>query len=379
LAGINNKPAAAAIYREFLYAPGQERYTAIVGLGSAGNADDVVKMVNVLGDKDVKARGAALEALAKNRHAVVANEIVARLGKADAAARPWLLRALLGQQDKRAKQFMVEAAGSEDAAVRLAGLQGLAQVGDASAVPVLLKSAMAKGEEQAAARAALDTLAGKEIDAALLERLSGGESAQRVEVIRTLGARLTKDAVGPLFDAVKDADASVRGEAYKSLALVADVDALPRAVALVEGAQEDADRGEAVKAVVAIARKGDDADGRAGPVLSAAEKAEGPTKAALLNALGQLGGGKALAAVKGAIASDDAKVHEAGVRALVAWPDAGPAKDVLELARSESNNTLSILALRGYIRMVGLPSQRKAAETVKMLEDGMAVAKRNDE
>lgn len=380
LAGTNNKGAAAGIYREFLYAPGQERYTAIVGLGSVGNADDVVRLVGVLGDKDVEARGAALEALAKNRHAVIANEIVARLGKADAAARPWLLRALLGQQDKRAKQFMVEAAGSEDSAVRLAGLQGLAQVGDASSVEVLLKSAQAKGEEQAAARAALDTLAGKEIDAALLERLAGGgEAAQRVEVIRTLGARLTKDAAGPLFEAVKDQDASVRGEAYKSLALVAGVDALPRAVGLVEGAKEDAERAEAVKAVVAIARKSDDVDGRAGPVLAAAEKAEGPTKAALLNALGQLGGAKALAAIKGAIASEDPKVHEAGVRALVNWPDAGPAKDVLELAKSETNNTLSILALRGYIRMVGLPSQRKAGETVKMLQDAMAAAKRNDE
>jgi hypothetical protein len=83
--------------------------------------------------------------------------------------------------------------------------------------------------------------------------------------------------------------------------------------------------------------------------------------------------------VREAVRSEDEKAHEAGVRALAGWPDVAAARDLIALARSEKGNTLSVLSLRGYVRLVGLASKRPAGETVGMLEEGMKAARRPEE
>jgi HEAT repeat protein len=274
---------------------------------------------------------------------------------------------------------VLDAAGDSEETVRILALHMLAKLGDASAVPALLKSAAAKGEEQVAARNALEMLPGKPVDDALIERLAAGPVPERTEAIRAVGARRTAAAVAPLFTAAADADSAVRSEALKSLALVGEFGNLPRTLNLLVEAKEDADRDQVVKAVVAIARKNDNADARIAPLLSEFEHVQGPAKPALLNAMGQLGGEKALASIRDAIKSTDEKTHEAGVRALTAWPDTTPLDQLLMLANQEKSNTLRVLALRGYVRLVGLPSKRPAAETVKLYQDALAAAKRNDE
>ncbi|MDB5322586.1 MAG: repeat protein [Phycisphaerales bacterium] len=376
---LDQRPAAVKIYREYLFSPQRYRYAAIIGIGIAGSDEDGAKLLNVLADIDPQARGAALQALGHRHDPALANEIVGRLAKADASAKPWLLRALAGQNDKRAKKAILEAASDADETLRILALTMLARLGDASAVPALLKSAAAKGEEQVAARNTLEMLAGKAVDDALIERIAAGPVPQRTEAIRAVGARRTPAAVAPLFTAASDADFAIRGEAFKSLALVADFDALPRALALLVEAKEDVDRDQAAKAVVAIARKNDNADARIAPLLAEFERAEGAVKATLLNAMGQLGGDKALAAIRDAVKSTDEKTHEAGVRALTAWPDTTPLDQLLMLAKEEKSNTLAILSLRAYVRLVGLPSKRPAPETVKLYQDALAAAKRNDE
>ena len=64
---------------------------------------------------------------------------------------------------------------------------------------------------------------------------------------------------------------------------------------------------------------------------------------------------------------------------MAGWPDARVAGDLIALARSEKGNTLSVLSLRGYVRVVGLASKRPASETVVMLQEGMKAARRPEE
>jgi HEAT repeat protein len=255
----------------------------------------------------------------------------------------------------------------------------LAKVGDASAAPALLKSAASKGEEQVAARNALEMLAAAGTDDALIGAMKSGETPLRVEAIRALGVRRTGAAVGTLFELTGDAEKNVRFEAMQSLALVAEFNELQRAIGLIGGAKEEADRDQAVMTVAAIARRNEDVEARSALVLAELAKSEGDARAALLAVAGQLGGNKALAAVRDAVKSEDERTHEAGVRAMAGWPDVAAAEDLIALAKTEKGNTLSVLALRGYVRVVGLASKRPAGQTVAMLEEGMKAARRPEE
>jgi hypothetical protein len=142
-------------------------------------------------------------------------------------------------------------------------------------VPALLKSAGSKGEEQVAARNALEVLAAGGTDEALIGAAKGGPTAARVEALRALGVRRTGAATGPLFELTTDAERNVRLEAMRSLALVAEFDQLQRAIRLISAAKEEADRDQAVKTVAAIARRSEDVEARSGLVLEALAKSVG--------------------------------------------------------------------------------------------------------
>jgi len=77
--------------------------------------------------------------------------------------------------------------------------------------------------------------------------------------------------------------------------------------------------------------------------------------------------------------SNDSAVADAAIRALADWPDASAAGDLLTLARTAEKDGHRILALRGYVRLVGLPSNRPVAQTVRMYKDALDAAKRAEE
>jgi HEAT repeat protein len=201
-----------------------------------------------------------------------------------------------------------------------------------------------------------------------------------VEAIRSLGARNAKSALPSIVAAAGDAEQAVRTEAYKAIGLLGDPAAVPQVIALVGAAKEDADRDAAGKALAAVIRKNDDTATRLAPVIEAANAARPEAKAAFLAVLGQVGGDQALAAVREAVKSADEKTHEAAVRALTNWADDAPLADLLALANGERKENLSILSLRGYVRLAGINrDKRKVDENLKVYGDALAASKRPDE
>jgi hypothetical protein len=47
----------------------------------------------------------------------------------------------------------------------------------------------------------------------------------------------------------------------------------------------------------------------------------------------------------------------------------------MAIAKGNSNPALQVLALRGYLKLVGLPSERPNAESARLLGDAVALAK----
>jgi hypothetical protein len=61
------------------------------------------------------------------------------------------------------------------------------------------------------------------------------------------------------------------------------------------------------------------------------------------------------------------------------WPNDVPAGDLFIIAKSAGNQTHHALALRGYVRLIGLDTDRPATETVKMCSEAMQLAANPDE
>ena len=74
----------------------------------------------------------------------------------------------------------------------------------------------------------------------------------------------------------------------------------------------------------------------------------------------------------------DTDVKDTAVRALCEWPTADAMPDVAQLAKTSTDAKVKVLALRGYIRLVGL-QEAAADKKLATLKEAMGLAERKDE
>jgi sugar phosphate isomerase/epimerase len=179
-----------------------------------------------------------------------------------------------------------------------------------------------------------------------------------------------------VLKAAEDADAGVRTAALGVLDVMADEKSAPALVSLVVKAKDDKDRQAAEKALGSLCSRAANKDACVDPILAAAGSAELQAKSALIRVLGRAGGAKALAAVRNFAKDANAEVQDAAIRSLADWTDASAAADLLALAKGEGKT--AVLALRGYVRLAGLPDV-PASDKLKMYQATLAAAQRPDE
>jgi HEAT repeat protein len=186
-------------------------------------------------------------------------------------------------------------------------------------------------------------------------------------------------AVAALLSEAAHEDAGVRSRAMRALGNVAEPAAIAAMVELLLTTKKGRERDDAEKAIVLVCNRIPKTGLRADPVIAVLSRSDSEDRCALLPLLGRIGGAQAAAEVRRAIKSESAAVQEAGVRALCNWPDASVADQLLDLAQHADNQTHRTWALRAYIRVVTLPSDRPHAETLALLQKAMQMAERDDE
>jgi hypothetical protein len=90
--------------------------------------------------------------------------------------------------------------------------------------------------------------------------------------------------------------------------------------------------------------------------------------------LGKIGADPAVPALRKVLKDRNSSVRYAAVRVLSDWPSAEPMNDLLEIAKTGDDERHRVLALRGYVRMIGMDSDRPPGETVRMYQSAMALA-----
>jgi hypothetical protein len=250
-------------------------------------------------------------------------------------------------------------------------------VGTAADVPLLAELAMVR--EAGLAETALNSLTGlyaAGTDAALIDLLGKADPQTRVTLIRSLVGRRAVSAIPALLQAADDPgpDGAVRFEARKALQALPEAKAVPALVGLLERSRSPEERELVERAIAAGCQKIADPHQRLQPLVSALHGADVSKRCVLLPALGRVGGLQARELVRAAIADTDAKVQDAGVRALSNWPDASVADELLRIVRTSRNEQHRVWALRGFVRVVSVPGQKPPQEAAALLRQALALA-----
>lgn len=307
-------------------------------------------------------------------------EIASESSSLPDAGRVLLLEALAARGDKSAMSAAVSAAGSDHEAVRLAGLTALGRLGDASVVSILIETMIAGGDFGEAARGSLLAVHGEGTDEKILAALKTAEDpGRRGTLIEIIAQRRMLAAVPSLLQEALDDNASIRGRAMSALGELAEPKHVPAMVVAMLKAEKGRERDDAEKVVTLVCGRIVEVQNRADPVLALIERPDGIDKIEVLSLLGRIGGSKAMKVIQTALGSNDPDHYEAGIRAICNWPDAGVAEELLDLCQSAKQPSHRIWALRALVRVIALPGGRSDGEKLRILEQAMQLATRDDE
>jgi HEAT repeat protein len=349
-----------------------------VCFGAAGSSqDDAVGIVlDILRSGDQEMQAVAIAMAKEMPGAEVTKALAKELPNLSAAGQVQLLSALGDRGDAVALPVVVTATKSGDPSVRTAALKALGQLGDASSVALLADAAAgSSGEEQKAARASLYRLRGPQVDQAIVAGIPEAQTKTKVELISSVGERNIQVGVSALLKSAKDADRTVRTESLRILKIVAGPENLPSLVELLLSAETSSDRSEAQKTVAAVAHKIEDKNRQADAVLAVLPSVnEVQGRCSLLSVLGKIGANTALPVLTAELKDKNSEVQTAAIRALAEWPSGEPVADLLSVAESSGNQVHRVLALRGFIRLLGLSGERPAEETVALYKKAMSLS-----
>jgi HEAT repeat protein len=287
-----------------------------------------------------------------------------------------LLAAFAHRQETAAHQAVLDAVKHYDEAVRIAALQALAGIGDESDIPLLLKVATeVSGMDREAARGSLDLLRGASVNQLIMELIPTADPHVKAELVRSLGQRNVVEATDPLLKTAVDTDPTVRRESFKSLAIVSSPEFIDKLIQLVIEEKNSGVRDEAERTLVLVSQKIQDPSNQARAVLEVLSSVEDiEARRSLLEVAGRIGDKNALPVIKNELKNENLENQKAAIYALSAWPDAQPIDDLINVVKSSDNEALKILALRGYIDLLKIRSERPAKESIALLMTAMDLA-----
>ena len=340
-----------------------------------------------LADIDAETRAAAMSALPDLSTDELC-AVAADLSKMPASSQIAVLSAARIRGDRKLLPVALGALKSDNEAVRIAAIRALGAVGDISVLPQLVQCATKEGEIGKAAQESIAMLRGRDIDAKIIAFLKGEKDPERRAAwIDVIAFRRPAGAVDILRAEAANADPIVRGHAMTALAQVAGPGDLAGLLSGVLAAQPGAERDAAERAVVLLLTPVTPAGQRAAQVLAAIDASPGD-HLLLLPLAARFGGPAVRGRVNAALASNDAKVHEAGLHALCNWPNAAFADELLHQIDAAKDPALRTMLVRAYSRVVSTPATganaaknaaQKDAQRLAGLKKAMDLAREDDE
>lgn len=314
--------------------------------------------------------------------ATTVSQAAGSLGALPKAAQVRLITALGSFEERSVAEALIGAAAGPDMAIRIAALEALGRAGGPSSVGLLAeRAAHSTGAEKAAARESLGRIFGPGVDEAVIEGArNASDEGVRCELVRALGERGARDGKPLLLDLAASGRPSIRQEAVRAFSRLAGGADLDSLLDLLPKAAEGFERDEVARAAAAVALRFGRPGARAEAIVSRLSSEDGfEERAELLGILGMIGEDETLPIVRSALVDPRSGVADAAVRALAAWPTATARDDALRVAKESPLLVHRVLALQGYVRMIGLEAYRAPEAAIGALAGAMAVAERPEE
>ena len=360
--------------------PGHLRAAATYGAILARGTDGVSLLTEQLKTDDPRMVEIALRAARQLPGSEVTQALVAELNKSRSIIQVLLIKALVDRKDPGAYEGIKILAASDNPKVRIESLKVLGEIGNVSAVPVLIEAAGARGEEVAIAGAALRTLKGEGVDQAIIEAMKAAKGKTQMELISILADRRCTAATPALLAEAAGEDNAVATVALKALTSLAGPKDLTMLVELLAGLKSNRARINAENAIVAAASRIEDQNKRADDILVMLGSTDSvAVRSSLLRVLGRIANDKALETLQSALNEKNNLIRDTAVRALAAWPNSKALNALSTISQNTSDNTHRVLALRGYVRLLGLDTELSPKEKVGMYKLAMSRARRSDE
>lgn len=310
--------------------------------------------------------------------------ITAALKDMPPASQVLALDALAARGDRAAQDAALAMVASENPDVRAAALRALEQLGDRRAVKTVIAVASSQDVDQLSretARTTLYTMNGPGVDDAIAEALRSADVNTKIEYVKVLGVRKGRSAMNDLLTAARDNDAALAKESRKSIGMIALAEDLPGIVTLLT---ETTDSGALTQLENIIVKASDSTDDEtlktAAALKALGKKIPVEARCSLFAALGKIGAESGLPAVKTAFKDNDVSVRRAAIKAVSEyWPNAAPVMELRDISRDDQDETCRVLALRGYARMLAMPSKRPMQETLKLYKEALDMAKGTQE
>jgi HEAT repeat protein len=377
LAKKGEKSAAAAIYQNVFETEKELpiRSAALRGVIKTAGDKTADVMLKVIKNEAPALQIVAFDLVRKYPDTKDLNQISNVLPELTTVGKIQLLTALADRGDVSVREAVLKAIKDENLDVRIAALNTLAKLGNENDVE-LLASIAATGEtaEKEAARQSLALLNTPKTDITILWKISETERAAKIELIQTVGERRIPAAEEVLLKAAQDPERTVRVAAYKSLELVAEPKYLQPMVDLLVKVDNEAERRSAERAIVATSRK-NAGENQAQIVLDKLNTVKViPAKGSLLKVAGRIGDKNARPVLQKALLDKNEDIQVAAINALSEWPTPEPLDELLKVAQTSKNEVQKVLALRGYIQLAGLESDRPVDETLKLYQTAMGLA-----
>ncbi len=374
---------ALKIYRRYdsTKVPSTIRTAAICGILKSDPQNAGSYTIKLLKGKDSAAKEIAIKELRNLDDKSQLKNIAALLPRLSTEHQVQLINALMDIGDPSVKTYVLSAVKSKNTNVRVAALQALITLGNAKDVFLLAaKAASADKKEQDAARESLYRLRGSDVNATISAIIPNSVEEIKIELIKSLGERGAAESVADILKLTKDKNADVRESAIKVLGQLATPDYLPQLLDVLEGAKSENEKNAAILSAALTAKKITPAENQAQLILQKLNKTKNDDyKTSLILTLGKIGADNSLSSLRNALNSDNADIKISAIKALSDWPDDTPINDLLNTAKTSTDNLAKILSLRGFITLIDRNDERDDKETVKLYQQAMELAERSNE